>query len=748
MKKIWLVISLLSAIIACNAQKQRALVIGIDTYIKTGNSTRSAFGNLKGCRNDAMAIASLLTARFGFAGTDIDTLYDEAATRTNIIERMTALKDQCNKGDIAFIFYAGHGSQVFNKKSKEADQRDESIVPADYWKEDVKDIRDKELAAIFNQFLEKEVRLTVIMDCCHSGSLSRGPQQELPSFRYMSDPDYAVEDSSEPSPPESRVGNNFLIMSASQDNELAAEQSDDNNIPHGAFTIALMEALKQQGTDASAINLFSAIRAILKSNGQKQEPIISGSKERQEQTLFGFKKGSIPDRSVVAVSSISNNTVELQGGFAIGLHKENELVKWKEKDTLVKIIIDTVSGINRSTGHIIKGDPRDLQAGSFLEVTNWTSSDAPLLKLYIPSTELSDAMVGGFTDIASEFKKTGKTKWVTDLEKTDPFTSIYFDKGKWLLNNYGKPLAALGVFSANNISSQTMKDSTLYIEFPPSKKISLQLRDRFSRQKNIQVVNNATDAQYSLYGLLNNNSLIYGFRRTQSAARDSLGSMPLQTKGFSVADTTEQAGRSFADSLYTIALRLSKLRGWLQMSGPQSGNASFAYHLELENKITKQHIQNGSYRIGDELSLQLVANENYLAYAGSKKYIYVFAIDKYGNMQLCYPSGSDGNMNNRFPKYDNGNNMIADRSFELMSFTATEPAGTDNFFLLATDEAIPDYERVFNQQGVQSNNASRGVSRDHPLSALLDIGNEGSRGVPKKTARSWSLQRSSFTCTH
>jgi hypothetical protein len=748
MKKTWLILSLLSVTIAGIAQNKRALVIGIDAYIKTGISTRSTFGNLKGCRNDAMAMASLLNVRFGFPVTDIDTIYDEAATRSNIIAKMIALKDQCNKGDIAFIFYAGHGSQVFNKKSKEADQRDETIVPADFWKEGVKDIRDKELAAIFNQFLDKGIQITVIMDCCHSGSLSRGPQQDIPAFRYMSNPDYAVEDSSDPAAPELRPGNDFLIMSASQDNELAAEQSDDNNIPHGAFTIALIEALKQQGTDASAISLFSAIRAILKSNGQRQEPVISGSKERQQQTLLGLKKGTIPDRSVVAVSSISNNTVELQGGFAIGLHKENELVKWKDKDTLVKIIIDTVFGINRAAGHIIKGNVGNLQAGNLLEITNWTSSDAPLLKLYIPTTELNDAAITNFVAVAGEIKKTGKAKWTTDLEKTDPYTSIYFDKGKWFVNNYKKPLATLGAFSANNISAQTTKDSSLYIEFPASKKIGTLIRERLSRQQNIQIVNNAADAQYSLYGILNNNGLVYGFRRIQLAARDSLGSMPVQTRGFSLADTTTEAGRSLADSLYTIALRLSKLRGWLQMSGPQGGGGSFAYHLELQNKITKQSMQTGSYRIGEELSLQLVANENYLAYAGSKKYIYVFAIDKYGNMQLCYPSEADGNMNNRFPKYDNSDNMIADKSFELMSFTATEPAGTDNFFLLATDDPIPDYDRIFNQQGVQTNNASRGVSRDHPLSSLLDIGNEGSRGVPKKMARNWSLQRTSFTCTH
>ncbi|MBK8141780.1 MAG: hypothetical protein IPK57_12810 [Chitinophagaceae bacterium] len=49
------------------------------------------------------------------------------------------------------------------------------MVPSDTWKPGVQDIRDKELAKVYNAFLDKGVKLTVIMDCCHSGSLSRGP---------------------------------------------------------------------------------------------------------------------------------------------------------------------------------------------------------------------------------------------------------------------------------------------------------------------------------------------------------------------------------------------------------------------------------------------------------------------------------------------------------------------------------------------------------------------------------------------
>src|SRR5450755_3343203 len=91
-------------------------------------------------------------------------------------------------------------------------------------------------------------------------------------------------DSSKTEIPEKRSGNHFLIFSAAQSDENASEQTDDVGVHHGAFTLALMEALNQQSTDASALDIFMAARAILKSNGKDQEPIIGGNAEREQET--------------------------------------------------------------------------------------------------------------------------------------------------------------------------------------------------------------------------------------------------------------------------------------------------------------------------------------------------------------------------------------------------------------------------------------------------------------------------------
>ena len=62
---------------------------------------------------------------------------------------------------------------------------------------------------------------------------------------------------------------------------MAAEQKDEQGIFHGAFTAALLESVTQLSAGASAYSIFTTARAILKSNGRFQEPVIGGSRERR-----------------------------------------------------------------------------------------------------------------------------------------------------------------------------------------------------------------------------------------------------------------------------------------------------------------------------------------------------------------------------------------------------------------------------------------------------------------------------------
>ncbi|CAN0461212.1 unnamed protein product, partial [Discosporangium mesarthrocarpum] len=63
----------------------------------------------------------------------------------------------------------GHGGSVADKTGDEEDMKDETMIPADY--QEAGQIKDDEIFAKLVKKLPEGVTLTVIMDCCHSGSI-------------------------------------------------------------------------------------------------------------------------------------------------------------------------------------------------------------------------------------------------------------------------------------------------------------------------------------------------------------------------------------------------------------------------------------------------------------------------------------------------------------------------------------------------------------------------------------------------
>ncbi len=758
MKKIFFITALIiTGAINSFAQEKRALIIAIDTYTppqdyKPSSTTgRIDFTDLDGCVNDARSIISIITSRFQFDPGQVDTLYNTAATREGILKEINELYNDSKAGDIAFLYYAGHGSQVNNSLSDESDKKDETMVPSDTWKAGVSDIRDKELAAIYNKFIDKGIKLTVIMDCCHSGSISRGTTDPKPDkSRFIAASNYDAKDASKPQTPEIRIEGTFLIMSAAQDNEFAQEQRDEHGQAHGAFTIAFTEALNQQGVNASALNLFTSIRAILKSNGKKQEPVIGGSSDRQAQTLFGLTKGAVPDKSLVAILSIKpDGKIELQGGFALGLYKQNELVKFKDKDTLVKLRIDTVLGINKSVASVVKGDIKNLKAGELVEVTNWVSDGAPVLKIYIPASKMSYEKVLELAKLSSILKQSDKIHWMNDLEMTDPWLTLFYNNDKCYYNIDGTGIKELNQVSLNTILDLCKKDSTLYFELPPSKELMDTIRGLIKTSLgNIILVDRPSDAHYVLYGTISQDGKpSYGFRRTQMSSRDSLESMPLQTRNF-IQDGNSVKGNSLiADSLYEYALRLFKVRAWLQMQGPKKNKNDFPFHLELVNDATSKVVGKEGSRVGENITVYIAADavvfdKTFNPATLSSKYVYVFTINKYGKMQLLFPIGADGNKHNKFPQMDGAK---VNPKVEIVGYEVEEPVGTDNIFLLATDEPISTYAVLFNSDDVRGGGIRNATM--NPLESILNIA-PTTRDIKPKTPANWVLYKLPVVSRH
>ncbi len=730
------------------SQDQRALVIGIDTYAPPKNakispsSGRLDWPTLDGCKNDADLVKEVIVSRFGFAEKNVNEILNTDATRDNILKGMEDLLTNSKKNDIAFIYYAGHGSQVKNSLSAENDKKDESMVPVDTWKEGVADIRDKELAKLFDRFIDKGVKLTVIFDCCHSGSIARGLYP--PKNRYMPESDYDAKDASAPTPPETRKNSGFLIISAAQDNEYAQEQIIDDSISHGAFTVAFVKALDQQSVKASTENIFTGLRAILKSNGKSQEPVLAGDPDRFDQTLFGIDKAKLTDKNLFAVLDVKGNNITIQAGIAAGLNIGNELTNVNGD---VRIRITNLLNISRSEAVIISGSAEKIKPGELFEVTNWVSSKGPLLKIYIPDGKYSYDEVMKFAAVNAQLKKSTQVKWTNNFDKSEPDIAVNAVNNKFISLDYAQGQAAakeLKDFSAGSISTLA-KGKKLFVNLPPVNTLVNALHAKFSEFKTIQLVNIPSEAQYILYGTIDENDKpAYGLMKADISMRDSLASMPGFTKYYTLANNTEDAYHLLTDALFETSLKLSKIRGWLTITAPKDAGF-FPYHLVMHDKQTNKAIGNSGVKIGEPLALSIEADDGYLAKKIDTKFMYVFTIDINGKMQLLYPSESDGNSQNKFPFFQDG---VPAKSFIIQdNMEASDPVGTDNYFLIASKEPITSYNKIFNQEGVRGE--VRGLDDPNPLSKLLDMGNEsGARGIKNSTPATWTLLRLAVKTTH
>ena len=142
---------------------KRAVLIGINKYQVPG-------ADLQGCVNDVKNLKGALTTYYGFADKDIATLTDAQATKKGMERAIKKLITKAKKGDVLLLHYSGHGSNVPDDNGDEADHRDEILCPTDLdWKNP---FRDDWLRKALGK-LRREVNLTVIMDCCHSGTITR-----------------------------------------------------------------------------------------------------------------------------------------------------------------------------------------------------------------------------------------------------------------------------------------------------------------------------------------------------------------------------------------------------------------------------------------------------------------------------------------------------------------------------------------------------------------------------------------------
>lgn len=154
-----------------------ALVVGVDDY--------PGPARLECARVDVPNVAGLLRDTYKFPEKNIKILRDQAATGAAIRQSFKShLIDQVKPGDVAVFYFTGHGSTRPDLDGDEEDGLDELICPVDYsplkWDEM---ITDDDLGAWLKQVQTQNI--VVVLDCCHSGTGTRGPSKDGDKEKYL-----------------------------------------------------------------------------------------------------------------------------------------------------------------------------------------------------------------------------------------------------------------------------------------------------------------------------------------------------------------------------------------------------------------------------------------------------------------------------------------------------------------------------------------------------------------------------------
>ncbi|KAK0486539.1 caspase domain-containing protein [Armillaria novae-zelandiae] len=316
-----------------------ALVIGIDKYLSNG------IRNLSGAVADADAVNEFLQKTFRVPKEQIKNLRNEEATRMTIETEINVLGQNpaIKKDDPILIFYAGHGAEAnapFEWPS--ASGKIQMLVPHDFITSGSNDskrgqgVLDMRLSHLLADLAAKKSdNITVILDCCHSGSGTRADDDD-PTFtvRGIDLPEtYTVSQDLlhdiEPDARASLVAKGFeksgllshVLLSACQ-----AEQTAMEKHGRGVFTSALLGLLRERGVDKLTYkDLITDLPDL-----HVQDPQCEGV--HQSRYLFNSKIVS-PQRELypIRASSDAPGQYILEAGEAHGVTQGAEFVVFEDR---------------------------------------------------------------------------------------------------------------------------------------------------------------------------------------------------------------------------------------------------------------------------------------------------------------------------------------------------------------------------------------------------------------------------------
>lgn len=186
------VIVLLLVATVSHGNERYALLVGVDNY-----SALDERYQLRGPSNDVRHARDYLLHIEGFHPDNVYWLSDDddalPPTRNNILQAFGELSEKMQDGDFVLLHFSGHGSRqpALAGDSEELDGYDEIFLPADVgvWDDSIGSIEnaitDNEVGAFIASYRSRGSDVWLIVDTCHSGTMTRGVGDDDVVERYV-----------------------------------------------------------------------------------------------------------------------------------------------------------------------------------------------------------------------------------------------------------------------------------------------------------------------------------------------------------------------------------------------------------------------------------------------------------------------------------------------------------------------------------------------------------------------------------
>ncbi|MFN9582744.1 MAG: caspase family protein, partial [Bacteroidota bacterium] len=323
-----LILPLLLAAFIVNAQNKQAIIIAIDEY-----PSESGWSSISSDK-DVELLMPVYEAQ-GFQNPVV--VRDKAASKEGILSAMRNFRDRCKPGDIVLVHYSGHGQQIADNNGDEPDGLDEALVawgaPAEYYTgyNGEKHLRDDEFNELLLDIRGKigsKGNMLVVVDACHSGTISRGVGKKRGGKAPLVPPGYQInaakrEDGSgyaAKTRGQAQTIAPMVLISASSFDEENSETFDERGVGIGSLSYAMAKSLSKVGENYSYRSLFADVLGVMNEKVPQQTPMVEGD---VDYALFAgqyFKQEQYYD-----VREVKGKDIILNGGSLMGIYPDTKV---------------------------------------------------------------------------------------------------------------------------------------------------------------------------------------------------------------------------------------------------------------------------------------------------------------------------------------------------------------------------------------------------------------------------------------